>query len=51
MLRIEPDDVLYNCLPLFDTNALNAFYQALIAGGCYVLGAAILGVRILPGAG
>jgi crotonobetaine/carnitine-CoA ligase len=37
-LRIVPDDVLYTCLPLFHTNALNAFAQAIVAGATYVLG-------------
>jgi carnitine-CoA ligase len=38
MLELGPDDVLYTNLPLFHTNALNAFVQALVAGGRYVLG-------------
>jgi crotonobetaine/carnitine-CoA ligase len=38
MLELGPDDVLYTNLPLFHTNALNAFMQALLAGGRYVLG-------------
>jgi crotonobetaine/carnitine-CoA ligase len=38
MLELGPDDVLYTNLPLFHTNALNAFMQALVAGGRYVLG-------------
>jgi crotonobetaine/carnitine-CoA ligase len=38
MLAIEEDDVLYTCLPLFHTNALNAFVQALVSGATYVLG-------------
>ncbi|MEV4951186.1 ATP-dependent acyl-CoA ligase [Paenarthrobacter nitroguajacolicus] len=37
-LGLRPDDVLYTCLPLFHTNALNAFMQAVICGGEYVLG-------------
>lgn len=37
-LRISRDDVLYTCLPLFHTNALNAFTQALVVGATYVLG-------------
>ena len=37
-LRIGPDDVLYTCLPLFHTNALNAFAQALVAGASIALG-------------
>jgi carnitine-CoA ligase len=38
MLELGPDDVLYTNLPLFHTNALNAFAQALLAGSRYVLG-------------
>jgi crotonobetaine/carnitine-CoA ligase len=38
MLELGPDDVLYTNLPLFHTNALNAFMQALVAGSRYVLG-------------
>jgi crotonobetaine/carnitine-CoA ligase len=38
MLELGPDDVLYTNLPLFHTNALNAFVQALVAGSRYVLG-------------
>ncbi len=38
MLELEEDDVLYTCLPLFHTNALNAFVQALVAGATYHLG-------------
>jgi crotonobetaine/carnitine-CoA ligase len=38
MLAIDEDDVLYTCLPLFHTNALNAFVQALVSGATYVLG-------------
>lgn len=38
VLGIGPGDVLYTCLPLFHTNALNAFAQALVAGATYVLG-------------
>lgn len=37
-LGITPVDVLYTCLPLFHTNALNAFSQALVSGATYVLG-------------
>ncbi|MET3905149.1 AMP-binding protein [Arthrobacter sp. FW305-123] len=37
-LGLRPDDVLYTCLPLFHTNALNAFMQAVLCGGEYVLG-------------
>lgn len=38
MLGIAKGDVLYTCLPLFHTNALTAFVQALVSGGTYVLG-------------
>jgi len=37
-MEITDDDVLYTCLPLFHTNALNAFFQAVCAGATYVLG-------------
>jgi crotonobetaine/carnitine-CoA ligase len=38
MLGITEDDVLYTCLPLFHTNALNAFVQALVAGATFHIG-------------
>jgi crotonobetaine/carnitine-CoA ligase len=38
MLELDENDVLYTCLPLFHTNALNAFVQALVAGATYHLG-------------
>jgi carnitine-CoA ligase len=38
VLAIERDSVLYTNLPLFHTNALNAFCQAVVAGATYVLG-------------
>lgn len=37
-LQIRSRDVLYTCLPLFHTNALNAFTQALVSGATYVVG-------------
>jgi carnitine-CoA ligase len=37
-LAIGEGDVLYTSLPLFHTNALTAFVQALVSGGTYVLG-------------
>jgi crotonobetaine/carnitine-CoA ligase len=37
-LRASPEDALYTCLPLFHTNALNAFVQALVCGARFVLG-------------
>jgi carnitine-CoA ligase len=37
-LRIGADDVLYTCLPLFHTNALNTFLQALVHGARFILG-------------
>jgi crotonobetaine/carnitine-CoA ligase len=38
VLGITADDVLYTNLPLFHTNALNTFCQALLAGATYALG-------------
>jgi carnitine-CoA ligase len=38
VLGVREDDVLYTCLPLFHTNALNAFAQALVAGATFSLG-------------
>jgi carnitine-CoA ligase len=38
LLGVGPDDVLYTCLPLFHTNALNTFVQALLAGATFVPG-------------
>ena len=38
VLELDDEDVLYTCLPLFHTNALNAFVQALMAGAVYHLG-------------
>jgi len=38
VLSIERDSILYTNLPLFHTNALNAFCQAVVAGATYVLG-------------
>jgi crotonobetaine/carnitine-CoA ligase len=38
LLEISEDDVLYTCLPMFHTNALNAFVQALVAGATFVIG-------------
>src|SRR5262249_31991014 len=37
MLGVHSDDVLCTSLPLFHTNAINAFYQALLTGAsiCY----------------
>jgi carnitine-CoA ligase len=37
-LDLTSDDVLYTCLPLFHTNALNAFVQAVMHGARYVVG-------------
>jgi crotonobetaine/carnitine-CoA ligase len=33
LLELRPDDVLCTTLPLFHTNALNTFYQAILIGG------------------
>mgnify|MGYP001030251931 FL=1 len=35
-LGIGPSDVLYTCLPMFHTNALNTFLQALVSDACMV---------------
>jgi crotonobetaine/carnitine-CoA ligase len=37
LLEITEADVLYTCLPLFHTNALNCFFQALVTGATYCL--------------
>ncbi len=37
-LGLTSDDVLYTCLPLFHTNALNAFVQSVMHGARYVVG-------------
>src|SRR5262245_11908949 len=37
-LSLESDDTLYTCLPLFHTNALNAFVQALLHGARFAIG-------------
>jgi carnitine-CoA ligase len=37
-LDLREDDVVSTCLPLFHTNALSAFVQALVFGGTYALG-------------
>jgi crotonobetaine/carnitine-CoA ligase len=37
-LGLRADDILYTCLPLHHTNALNAFVQALIHGAHYAVG-------------
>ncbi|HKN54909.1 MAG TPA: AMP-binding protein, partial [Amycolatopsis sp.] len=50
-LEITEDDVLYTCLPLFHTNALNAFSQALVSGAEYVLGPRFSASRFWTDAG
>lgn len=37
-LELGRDDTLYTCLPLYHTNALNAFVQALVSGAEYLVG-------------
>lgn len=37
-LDLRQDDTLYTCLPLFHTNALNAFVQALLHGARFAVG-------------
>jgi carnitine-CoA ligase len=38
ILEMGEDDVVYTCLPLFHTNALNAFIQSLLHGAVFHLG-------------
>jgi crotonobetaine/carnitine-CoA ligase len=38
MLQLRREDTLYTCLPLFHTNALNAFVQALMHDARFVVG-------------
>jgi carnitine-CoA ligase len=38
IFELTEDDVLYTCLPVFHTNALNAFVQALLSGATFHLG-------------
>jgi crotonobetaine/carnitine-CoA ligase len=38
VLGVRAGDVLYTCLPLFHTNALNTFVQALVAGAVFAPG-------------
>jgi crotonobetaine/carnitine-CoA ligase len=38
VIGIRPDDVLYNCLPLYHMNALMAPIEALVAGASCVIG-------------
>ncbi len=37
-LNLREEDVLFTTLPLFHTNALNAFWQAILVGATYSLG-------------
>ncbi len=37
-LALTSDDMLYNCLPLFHTNALNTIYQALVSDSTMIIG-------------
>jgi len=45
LLDLDEDDILYTNLPLFHTNALGAFCQALLAGATLVLGPRFSGSR------
>ena len=38
VLRVDAESVLYTSLPLFHTNALNTFCQALVSGATFVIG-------------
>jgi crotonobetaine/carnitine-CoA ligase len=37
VLSLSADDVLFTSLPLFHTNAINSFFQALVAGATYAI--------------
>lgn len=37
-LGIVPGDIIYSVLPLFHTNALNSFWQALVSGATFAFG-------------
>jgi len=37
-MALGRDDILYTCLPLFHSNALTTFLQAMVCGGCATLG-------------
>ncbi len=37
-LELAPGDVLFNCLPLFHTNAINTLFQAFVAGATASVG-------------
>lgn len=45
LLELEPEDVLYTNLPLFHTNALSAFWQALVTGATIYIGPRFSGSR------
>jgi crotonobetaine/carnitine-CoA ligase len=47
-LGVTGDDVLYTCLPLHHTNALNAFVHALMHGACFVAGPRFSASRFWP---
>ena len=38
MLALTPQDVVYTCLPVFHTNALNAAFQCLVSGAKFHIG-------------
>ncbi len=48
ILDVGEDDVLYTCLPLFHTNALNTFVQALLHGARFELGPRFSASRFWP---
>lgn len=50
-LALGPADVLHTSLPLFHTNALNAFLQAIVAGAGYSLGGRFSASRFFADAG
>ena len=47
-LEITANDTLYVVLPMFHTNALNAFWQAMLAGATYAFGRRFSASRFWP---
>ena len=50
-LGVTRDDVLYTVLPLFHTNALNSFFQALVSGAALIADARFSASRFFPALG
>lgn len=47
-LEVSDEDTLYSVLPMFHTNALNAFWQAMLAGATYAFGRRFSASRFWP---